>query len=56
MPGTMPRRTSSCGIDVPSSAFCPSVSSNRITPLRNSSAPWVANSSERYARRVSSVD
>src|SRR5437870_3850147 len=37
----MPRRDRTCGSGVPSSALCPSVSSNRITPLRNCSAPGV---------------
>jgi hypothetical protein len=56
MPGITPLPVSSCVNGVPSAALCRMVSSNRITPLTNSSAPSVVNNSSRYARRRSSVD
>ena len=56
MPGMIPFDASSFGNGVPSALDWRIVSSNRITPLMNSSTPSVVNSSSRYARRVSSVD
>jgi hypothetical protein len=56
IPGMIPFDSSSCGNGVPSVDFCRNVSSNRITPEMNSSAPAVVNSRSRYARRFSSVD
>src|SRR5690349_1799139 len=56
IPGMTPFDSSSFGNGVPSAADWRIVSSNRITPLMYSSTPSVANSSSRYARRLSSVD
>ena len=56
IPGMIPRLFRSSGNGVPSEALCRIVSSNRITPLMNSSAPSVVKSSSRYPRRFSSVD
>ena len=52
----IPLAASSCGNGVPSAELCLIVSSNRMTPLMNSSIPGAVKSSSRYARRCSSVD
>src|SRR5712671_4367064 len=56
IPGMMPlpARNSGNG-SLPARVLCLSVSSNRITPLTNSSMPLVLKSRSRYARRFASV-
>src|ERR671937_405986 len=56
MPGMIPFDSSSFGNGVPSADVWRIVSSKRMTPLMNSSAPSVVKSMSRYARRFSSVD
>jgi hypothetical protein len=52
----IPLLSSSFGNGVPSADACLIVSSYRITPLMNSSAPSVRKRRSRYPRRFSSVD
>ena len=47
IPGMMPRLSKSFGKGVPSAELCRIVSSNRITPLMNSSTPGVVKSRSR---------
>src|SRR5919106_1479388 len=56
MPGMIPLLASSFGNGTPSLVDWRMVSSNRITPLMNSSTPSVVKRRSRYARRFSSVD
>src|SRR5438552_14767954 len=56
IPGTIPCCSSTSTKLRPSRVFCRIVSSNRITPLMNSPAPFVVNKISRYIRRFSSVE
>src|SRR5262245_25755609 len=56
IPGMMPLRARYSGKgSLPETVLWRRVSSNRITPLTNSSTPFAVNSRSRYARRLASL-